>query len=157
MHSEAFFEDSPKSWLTEQKWVDRFNEANPRAVTYCDPSRLSRFRNAVSYPFDDVLKSLPFAYLENSVAYMIALAIIEGRRTIGLFGVHMFAGPEAQISQPSVAYLVGLAQGRGIEIVIPPGSPLFMSNYVAGRYGVRGGKEQYRPKIICYAGVTPYE
>jgi hypothetical protein len=78
-------------------------------------------------------------------------------KEVGLWGVHMFAGYEAIISQPSVAYHIGLLQGIGVNVTTPPGSPLFMSNYVGGRYGVRGGPSSLRPKIICYAGVTPYE
>lgn len=133
---------------------------------WCDPSRAHRFKNPVVFPVDDVISRLPFPYLENSIAYMLALArhehvtatMPEARvEAVGLWGVHMFAGPEAQVSQPSVAYLVGLLQGLDIDVQIPDGSPLFMSNYTDGRYGVRGGPESRRPKIICYAGVSPYE
>lgn len=157
LHSEKFFEESPPSWVTEQKWLQSFHERHPDAVCYCDPSRMHRFKNAVEYPIEEVIKNLPIVSLENSISYMLAQAILEKRPKIGLFGVHMFAGREAEIAQASVMYLTGLAHGRGIEVFTPLGSPLFMSNYVAGRYGINGGPKQYRKKIICYAGVVPYE
>ena len=65
----------------------------------------------------------------------------------------MFAGDEAVISGPCVAYMVGLAQGRGIKVTVAQGSPLFASNFVAGRYGLRGGRRSRRPKIISFAGI----
>lgn len=162
VHSERFYEDSPDSWAKDQDWVERSEIKAPDAKVWCDESRMSVFKNSVLYPVDEVKSSLPKPYLENSICYMLALARYEHLNgnpveEIGLWGVHMFSGPEAQISQPCVMYHIGLLEGMGIKVTIPDGSPLFMSNYTAGRYGVRGGKGSMRPKIISYAGVTPYE
>jgi hypothetical protein len=166
LHSEQFYKKMPDSWLKEQKWIDRAQDRAPDAEFWCDESRSHRFKKSVVYPIDDVIARLPFPYLENSIAYMLALARHEHLTAVsaedriarvGLWGVHMFSGPEAEVSQPSVAYHVGLLQGAGVEVQVPDGSPLFMSNYTAGRYGVWGGPGSKRPKIICYAGVAPYE
>lgn len=102
--------------------------------TYCPDSRAHAFKKPVPYPFDEVLASLPIAFLEDSVAHMIALAIYEGCDELGLWGVHMMGAYQSH--RPSVTYLIGLAQGKGIEVTIPPGCPLFMSLYVHGRYGI---------------------
>lgn len=150
IHSQALIDQS-QTWLGKGDWLARFNERCPDTLVYCAPSRLHAFKKAIRYPLDDVARSLPIFYLENSIAYMLALAIHKRVDEIGLWGVHMYAGYEADLAQASVAYLVGLAQGRGIKVTIPPGSPLFMSNFEAGRYGVSAVK---RPKIICYAGVV---
>lgn len=162
LHSEEFYKDIPDGWLKEQKWIDRSESHSPEAEVWCDPSRIPRFKNPVSYPIDEVKASVPKRYLENSLCYMLALARYEHLKgnlldEVGLWGVHMFSGPEALVSGPCIMYHVGLLEGMGITVTVPDGSPLFMSNYTQGRYGVRGGPSSLRPKIICYAGVTPYE
>jgi hypothetical protein len=101
---------------------------------YCPESRFHAYRNPALYPLKGVMDFLPIPYLENSVAYMMALALYEGCEELGLYGVHM-QGPYIH-HRPSVTYLVGLAQGMGINVTIPPGSPLFMSMYMQGRYGI---------------------
>lgn len=153
IHTQQCVDESNES----DDWIPRFRERHDDALVYCDPSRLHLFRRTATYPFDEIRLSLPRRYLENSIAYVLAYAIHLRPAEIGLYGVHMFAGYEAAFAQGSVQYLVGLADGRGIKVHIPPGSPLFMSNFVAGRYGVRGGEGAMREKIISYAGVKPYD
>jgi len=115
-------------------YVARNGERWPDVPVYCTESRAHAFKKPVPYPFKEVMDCLPFQFLEDSVAHMVALAIYEGVSEIGLYGVHMMG---AYVShRPSVTYLVGLAQGRGIKVTVPPGSPLFMSLYVQGRYGI---------------------
>lgn len=157
LHSQQFYEDIEDSWLKQEGWRKEFNRDNPNAITYCDPSRMHGFKNPREYPLEEVAKSIPIFYFENSIGYMLALAIHQRVGEIGLYGVHMFAGAEAELAAPCVAYMVGVAQGRGIKVTVAEGSPLFMSNWTHGRYGVRGGPRSKRPKIISFAGVTPYE
>lgn len=106
----------------------------PEVPVYCTASRAHAFRVPVPYPLEAVMADIPIPFLEDSVAHMIALAIHEGVEELGLYGVHMMGAYASH--RPSVTYLVGLAQGRGVKVTIPPGSPLFMSLYVQGRYGV---------------------
>lgn len=157
LHSQQFYDDIEDSWLKQEKWREDFNRECPDVVTYCDLSRMGGFNKPREYPFEEVAKSIPIFYFENSIGYMLALAIHERVDEIGLWGVHMFAGAEAELAAPCVAYMVGLAQGRGIKVTVAPGSPLFASNWVHGRYGLRGGHAARRPKIISFAGVTPYQ
>lgn len=109
--------------------------------TYCTASRAYVFKKPVPYPFKEVMDCLPIPYLEDSVAHMIACAIYEGVTDLGIYGVHMMPERHAAMGayffhRASVTYLIGLAQGRGVKVTIPPGSPLFMSLYVQGRYGI---------------------
>lgn len=128
------------SGCPDSEWLPQALVEYAGVPVYCDPSRLHVFPSAVEYPLDAIRKSLPVPFLENTIAYQLAMAIHEGCDVIGLFGVHMMGRDEFAWQRPSVTYLVGLAQGRGIEILIPPGSPLFISGYTAGRYGVDMGK-----------------
>lgn len=131
IHEESFYTgpDAERDGIVAQN-ADRC----PDVPVYCTQSTAHRFKKPVPYPFREVMDCLPIAFLEDSVAHMVALAIYEDVQEIGLYGVHMMGAYASH--RPSVTYLVGLAQGRGITVTIPPGSPLFMSLYVQGRYGI---------------------
>ena len=106
----------------------------------CHPDAIGdgplKFKHGWGFPFGDVEADLPFAYLECTVSYMVALAMLRGYERIGFWGCHFAVNEERRLQLPSVTYLIGLAQGRGIDIEIGPGQPLLCSGYVQGRYGV---------------------
>jgi hypothetical protein len=60
-------------------------------------------------------------WYNSSPAYMIALAIHEGAETIGLWGIDVLDHSEFNYESPCLEYLIGLAVGKGIEVVIPEG------------------------------------
>lgn len=103
------------------------------------------YSNVTAYPFDDV----PTDYFNSSIAYMLALAIAENPNKIGIYGVDMKGDDEYGYQKPNIEYLIGLAEGKGIEVIIPDESPLmkfngegimfadFYPKYV-GRYGWLG-------------------
>jgi hypothetical protein len=134
-----FFEIHEESFYTgPDELRDGYVAANirnyPDVPVYCTASMAHHFNAPVLYPFDEVIASLPVPFLEDSVSYMLALAIHERVDEIGLWGVHMMGAYASH--RPAVTYLVGLAQGMGIKVTNCPGSPLFMSHYVHGRYGI---------------------
>lgn len=87
---------------------------------------------AVQYPTEEVLKKYR-NYFTNTVSWMIAHAIEEDADTIGVWGVDMAAASEYAAQRPSCEYYLGIAQGKGIEIVLPPESDLLRT---AGQYGL---------------------
>ncbi len=87
---------------------------------------------SVRYPIEDVTALIGNAtgkktpYLESSIAYMLALAILElkpGDR-VAIFGVDLHCDSEYAYQRPNLEYLIGLARGRGIKVIIPPQSAL---------------------------------
>lgn len=81
----------------------------------------------VKYPLDQVLawcqQEGVAPYFTNSISYMIALALMDGYKTIGVWGVDMAAGGEYQQERPSVEYWLGVAK-RYAEVVLPKESEL---------------------------------
>lgn len=59
------------------------------------------------------------AYLESSIAYMMALAILEKADHIGIWGCDLATGGEYAYQRPNMEYLIGLARGRGIKVYTP--------------------------------------
>jgi hypothetical protein len=118
-----------------QRYIDKVNASGVPIM--CDPLALETFTNGIPYPLDKVRRLLPQRdFLECTVSYMIAYAILQRYERIGLWGCHFTGKDEYQYQLPSVTWLLGYAEAAGIEIVIGPGGPLLASGYNAGRYGV---------------------
>jgi hypothetical protein len=65
-------------------------------------------------------------YLESSIAYMVAQALLELKPVdrIAIFGVDLHCESEYAYQRPNLEYLIGLARGKGIKVYIPPQSAL---------------------------------
>lgn len=63
-------------------------------------------------------------YLSSSIAYEIALAIHERFEEIHLYGVDLNTESEYAWQKPGVEYLLGVAAGRGIKVLLPDNCPL---------------------------------
>lgn len=118
-----------------------FADVNGRDVPIvCDEKAIGdgplKFKNGIAFPHADVRAILPRPYLDCTISYMVAYALLHGVKRMGFWGCHFAAGEERRLQFPSVAWLIGLAEGRGIEVEVAPGQPMFASAYVAGRYGI---------------------
>jgi hypothetical protein len=111
---------------------------NPEATVYAVTSRMYRFKNSECVEFDTpgLAKQFPDAPFDNSLCYQMAYAVTKAPKTVGLWGVHMVSKREYLWERAGVQYWVGYMRGLGIEVIIPPGSPLFLNAWTAGRYGV---------------------
>lgn len=92
------------------------------------------FPEVTRYPFEEVARTTT-DYWNSSIGYMLALAIHEQYERIHIFGVDMKDGEEYGYQKPNAEYLIGLARGRGIEVVIPDASPLCKFNHSGIRFG----------------------
>ena len=80
--------------------------------------------NSTPYPLSDILQEFQTNYFNNSVAYMVALAIYENATEIAVYGVDMAARSEYGNQRPCCEYWLGLARGRGIKVYLPDASDL---------------------------------
>lgn len=130
-----------------KRWEPYALERYPGVPIYCPESRLHISPDTVPFPYEEMRAAFPRAYFENSIAYMIAFAIYEGATDIDLCGVHMMIGADLNGERSSVMYWNGFAEGRGINLTTPAGSPLFMSLWEAGRYGVSNKRRNVSPMM----------
>ncbi len=118
-------------------------DCNPDADVYCTASRAARFDadRVRPYPFDEVLSAFPGAPFESTICYQMSFALLHGASEIGLWGCDMPMTREEYIWQRgAVLYWIGRAEEGGVKVTLAPGSPLMMSRWNAGRYGVSGEK-----------------
>lgn len=85
------------------------------------------------YPLDAIVDEFG-RYLESSIAYMLALAIHERRKTVYLFGVT--AADEYASQRPNLEFLMGYAKAVGVRVIPQAGSKLMSSNWIDGLYGL---------------------
>lgn len=105
------------------------------------------------YPKDDAYRFFsldgkkPNRYFTNSISWMLGLAIMEGFKEIGLYGVDMMMGggegSEYGYQRPSCEFFLGWARGAGITIHLPDESDLLKTAFV---YGDESG-EAFRKKL----------
>lgn len=121
----------------QETWERAADETG--ALIYCHPTRVKRFRNAKSFPYEAVLELSPVAYFENTIAYQLAFALLSHKvdpiEEVGLYGMNMMGKREYLWERASVTYWAGMLQGSGVNITTPAGMALFMSYWMAGRYG----------------------
>lgn len=86
-----------------------------------------------TFPWATVARAVRRDYFASSIAYMLALAISMQPQAIGLWGVDLALDNEYGAQRPNVEWLLGLAEGRGIRIDLPPMCPLLSS---PARYGL---------------------
>lgn len=90
---------------------------------------------SVRFPLERVMEATGgVEFFTCTFAYQIALAVAEGFETIGLFGVDLPWGNWRERVQENacVAYWIGYARGKGIEVVTPFRSSLASHPF---RYG----------------------
>ena len=88
----------------------------------------------VPFPYKELLAKHGPYHFSSSIAWMLAMAIEQKPKAIGLFGIDMSAGSEWAYQRPSCQHFVGLAKAAGIDIVLPPESDLMRHSTIYG-YG----------------------
>ena len=93
--------------------------------------------NAKRFPFGRVkafMKARPDqeAYITSSPAMMLAHAILENYTEIHIYGIHLATQAEYLKQRPNFEWLIGRAEERGINIVLPPECPLLKHTHVYG-------------------------
>ena len=85
---------------------------------------------SVRYPLEEVRADLGPVPFVTTVSYAIAYAIHTGVKKLFLFGCD-FSYPDAMMAESghlNAAYFLGIARGRGMEVVITPESTLMEYN-----------------------------
>jgi hypothetical protein len=102
--------------------------------------------SSVKYPKEEIIKALlpniwrdvngkieQVKHFSSSTAYAIALAIYQGKKKIEMVGIEMTSDTEYVRQRPGVFFWLGIAIGRGIDVVLH--SPLLMKDKDYGYTG----------------------
>ena len=78
---------------------------------------------SVRYPRERILAEFR-RYFTSQAAWMMALALTEGVTHLGFFGVHYSLDEEHKKQRAGCEYWMGLCEGRGVQLILPPTCPL---------------------------------
>lgn len=126
-----------------------------RGEEYLDLLKSSDVPIVMQQQYEDIPNSVPFPlqdaivefgdYFNSSIAYMLALAILEGHDEIEIYGVDNLTDSEFAYERPCNEYFIGMAKGMGLDVKIAEGSHLLKFHpdiqfndttiHYRGRYG----------------------
>ena len=132
--SEEHFE--PALW---EEYRDQFLKLDHGDKLVYLPEASQEFPNSVSYPYEEVIRFVGRRYLTSAISYQIALALLLGAKRIGLWGIDLRADEEYAAQRPCAEWLLGLAQGMYVEIVVPDESAILNADHSQPLYGVEEG------------------
>ncbi|MGE0445581.1 MAG: hypothetical protein AB7P99_10155 [Vicinamibacterales bacterium] len=68
-------------------------------------------------------------YFASGPAYMVAQAIWDGAEEIQVWGIHLETDAEYREQRPNFEFMLGIAKGRGIRVVMAPQSPVLKHGF----------------------------
>lgn len=114
-------------------WLSR--DHGPNKPIYMLPQFVGRgkFPNAVELPLEALCQRFKRGrYFTSSIAYMIALAIMDGYASIGLYGIDLASDTEYGDQRPCAEYYTGVADGMGLDVFIAPESAMCKGGHLYG-------------------------
>lgn len=96
-------------------------------------------QNALTFPKDEMVAKYGVYFFTSSFAWMMAFAIEQGAKEIGLFGVDMASKDEYILQRSGGHYFIQLAASKGIRVLLPNESDLMQP-----------------PPLYGYSEVTPF-
>lgn len=95
---------------------------------YVQDAKALGSRSAVTFPKAEIEQMIG-PYFASSPAWMVGLALLEGVTELHIYGIHLATEWEYLKQKPNLAFLLGLAAGRGVKLVLPKGSPLLTESH----------------------------
>jgi hypothetical protein len=140
---DRYFDLHPWKWISE-KPVPGYVEwlAKLQTPIYMQ-RRFQKVPASLRYPKERIVAEYP-RYFTSHAAWMIALALSEGVTHLGFFGIHYALDEEHKKQRAGCEFWMGVAVGRGVQIVNPEGSPLLREPKWLYGYESHDGKQHVR-------------
>lgn len=117
-----------KGWFSPE--YVRFIELFPGPVFMSQP--IPSVANCVLYPYQSMIAKYGPYHFQSTMSWMLAYAIEQRPKAIGLWGVDCAAPEEWAHQRPGVQHFLGLAKSLGIEVYLPLESDLLQPSTMYG-------------------------
>lgn len=127
-----FFENRNNVFLRRGRpfEYEYLKELNALDIPVYMQRKWKRIKKSIEFPRDKVARVTKNPdYYGCTFAFQVGLAILEKVNEIAFFGVGLVS-QEYYYQRPSTEFMIGLAAGKGIGIVIDETSQLLYSNYI---------------------------
>jgi hypothetical protein len=120
---DRYFDLHPWEWITEKPIPGYVDWLKALKVPIYMQRVFKDVPASLRYPRERMLAEYP-RYFTSHAAWMVALALSEGVTHLGFYGIHYALDEEHKKQRTGCEFWMGIATGRGVQIVNPPGSPL---------------------------------
>ena len=112
--------------------TDHFGWLKAAPIPIFMTERVPGIPNAVRYPKELLETTFGPYKFTSSVAYMLALAILERFEEIAIYGIDLVVGDEYFYQKACVEYLIGYANAKGITVRLPKQTALCKGSHWYG-------------------------
>jgi len=121
------------------------------------------YPNSIRFPIEDAIRfagdkrlgSGAGDYFTSSIAFMLALAGMEGMEEIHVYGVNLAIGDEYFYEKACAEWWIGFLQGQGRKVIIPAASSLIKQQMRYGYNAVRTPNTM--TKILLEGRMSEYQ
>ncbi len=68
-------------------------------------------------------------WFDSSPQWMLAHAILQGFKRVEIYGIHLASQEEYVKQKPAMCWMIGVAQGLGVQVHVPKESPLMQGSH----------------------------
>lgn len=128
-----------EDWRTYKEWFEKNHGDGLIYLPRLDPET-AEVPNGVAFPFDEIIEHVGREYFSSAIGWQLGLALLLNEKYgapnhISLYGIDLRGVSEYEYQRPNAEWLIGIAQGRGIEIEIPKESALLNQDNRSPLYG----------------------
>lgn len=116
---------------------------------------MDEYPNSVRFPIEEAIRvSGGRDYFTSTVAFMMALALMEGFTEVHLYGINLAIGDEWFYEKACAEFWIGYLEGHGIKVHVPSASSLMKQHR---RYGYSiDARPAQSLKLLLQARVNAY-
>lgn len=140
---DRYFDLHPWKWISEKPVPGYLEWLKHNDVPIYMQREFRDVPKSIRYPKERILAEYP-NYITSHIGWMIGLALSEGVTHLGFFGIHYALDEEHKKQRSGCEFWMGLAVGKGVQIVNPPGSPLMREPAWLYGYESHDGKTHVR-------------
>ena len=142
---DRYFDLHPWEWITGKSIPDYMDFLAKCKVPIYMQREFQLVPASLRYPKERIMAEHP-RYFTSHAAWMIAMALSEGVTHLGFFGIHYALDEEHKKQRAGCEYWMGVAHGKGVQLVIPEGAPLLREPGWLYGYESHTGKKHVREK-----------
>lgn len=111
-------DEKPQVVAGKQNLGETIAKINASGKPLIAPYRYAEIPLSMPFPLEDYVKRYGAPYFTNTIAYMIAFALLNGAEKIDVYGINQASSSEYFYEKAGVEYILGIAIGQGVEVTI---------------------------------------
>lgn len=111
-------DEKPQVVAGIQNLSDVIYRINKLKIPLVAPFKYEEIPLSEAFPLKECIKAFGLPYFNNTIAYMIAYALLKGAKEIDIYGVNQRSSSEYFYEKAGVEYWLGVANGLGVKITI---------------------------------------